>query len=391
MYTITTTSGPLNMNESLDSKYTVADILSSMASGDPLTPTYSGAAAVPTLASGVNTTAVSVTTPLLTPTTLANFEQTFAELQSVPTSTSVTELQAPQTFARTTESGFVPPVINMVKQEYVDYEYGKVVQPATDPDWLPPGYKRSRVTVSPAPNIQVVNNPGYTTAITTRPAAQTTPRRHTGPRPPRNDTNLSQEEIRKRGIRRERNKQAAAKCRQRRVDLTNTLLAETDQLEDVKAELENDIQSLQQQKEQLEFLLQAHKPVCHHLKKNGQVPIIKTEKSADKTAPCVATTVSAAAIPQRVATTVTTTRPNTLPLPTRTNVSRSPVTEATGVSITTPSSGVLFNFGLESMMDGHTGLTPLTGGPSCASQVQRNSSDSSPSEALSSPTTLMAL
>jgi len=35
---------------------------------------------------------------------------------------------------------------------------------------------------------------------------------------------LSSEEVERRRVRRERNKQAAAKCRQKRVDLTNQLL-----------------------------------------------------------------------------------------------------------------------------------------------------------------------
>ena len=66
----------------------------------------------------------------------------------------------------------------------------------------------------------------------------------------------------KRSVRRERNKVAAAKCRQRRVDHTNRLINETENLEEEKASLENEIQTLQQQKEQLEFLLKAHKPMC---------------------------------------------------------------------------------------------------------------------------------
>lgn len=46
MFTRTTTTG-MDMNESMDSKYTVADILSSMASGEALTPTVSRPTKVP--------------------------------------------------------------------------------------------------------------------------------------------------------------------------------------------------------------------------------------------------------------------------------------------------------------------------------------------------------
>ncbi|XP_028295350.1 v-fos FBJ murine osteosarcoma viral oncogene homolog Ab [Gouania willdenowi] len=70
------------------------------------------------------------------------------------------------------------------------------------------------------------------------------------------------EELEKRRIRRERNKQAAAKCRNRRRELTDTLQAETDQLEDEKSSLQNDIANLMKEKERLEFILAAHQPIC---------------------------------------------------------------------------------------------------------------------------------
>ncbi|XP_077408391.1 v-fos FBJ murine osteosarcoma viral oncogene homolog Ab [Vanacampus margaritifer] len=73
---------------------------------------------------------------------------------------------------------------------------------------------------------------------------------------------ISPAEEAKRTVRRERNKQAAAKCRNRRRELTDTLQAETDQLEDEKSNLQNDIANLLKEKERLEFILAAHQPVC---------------------------------------------------------------------------------------------------------------------------------
>ncbi|KAM9840456.1 v-fos FBJ murine osteosarcoma viral oncogene homolog Ab [Aulostomus maculatus] len=73
---------------------------------------------------------------------------------------------------------------------------------------------------------------------------------------------ISPEEEEKRRIRRERNKQAAAKCRNRRRELTDTLQAETDKLEDEKSNLQNDIANLLKEKERLEFILAAHQPIC---------------------------------------------------------------------------------------------------------------------------------
>uniref|UniRef100_A0A672FYG0 Proto-oncogene c-Fos-like n=1 Tax=Salarias fasciatus TaxID=181472 RepID=A0A672FYG0_SALFA len=74
---------------------------------------------------------------------------------------------------------------------------------------------------------------------------------------------LSPEEEEKKRIRRERNKMAAAKCRNRRRELTDTLQAETDKLEEEKAALETEIANLLKEKERLEFILASHKPVCH--------------------------------------------------------------------------------------------------------------------------------
>ncbi|XP_067097978.1 v-fos FBJ murine osteosarcoma viral oncogene homolog Ab [Osmerus mordax] len=73
---------------------------------------------------------------------------------------------------------------------------------------------------------------------------------------------VSAEEEEKKKVRRERNKQAAAKCRNRRRELTDTLQAETDELEDEKSSIQNDIANLLKEKERLEFILAAHKPIC---------------------------------------------------------------------------------------------------------------------------------
>ncbi|XP_061691216.1 fos-related antigen 1a isoform X2 [Syngnathoides biaculeatus] len=78
----------------------------------------------------------------------------------------------------------------------------------------------------------------------------------------RNDEHLSHEELERRRIRRERNKLAAAKCRNRRRELTDTLQNETEQLEDEKSRLQKEIAELQKQKEKLELVLEAHRPIC---------------------------------------------------------------------------------------------------------------------------------
>ncbi|XP_068198934.1 protein c-Fos-like [Antennarius striatus] len=73
----------------------------------------------------------------------------------------------------------------------------------------------------------------------------------------------SKEEEERRRIRRERNKIAAAKCRNRRRELIDTLQAETDKLEDEKSTLQAEIDDLLKEKDRLEQLLEAHKPSCN--------------------------------------------------------------------------------------------------------------------------------
>ncbi|XP_062863174.1 fos-related antigen 2 isoform X2 [Trichomycterus rosablanca] len=76
------------------------------------------------------------------------------------------------------------------------------------------------------------------------------------------DEQLSPEEEEKRRVRRERNKLAAAKCRNRRRELTELLQGETEKLEEEKADLQKEIETLQKEKDKLEFMLVAHNPVC---------------------------------------------------------------------------------------------------------------------------------
>ncbi|XP_036403484.1 fos-related antigen 1a [Megalops cyprinoides] len=78
----------------------------------------------------------------------------------------------------------------------------------------------------------------------------------------RNDEFLSPEDLEKRKLRRERNKIAAARCRNRRRELTESLQKETEELEADKARLQKEIANLQKEKERLQLVLEAHRPIC---------------------------------------------------------------------------------------------------------------------------------
>lgn len=90
------------------------------------------------------------------------------------------------------------------------------------------------------------------------------------------DDELAPEERVKRKQRRERNKLAAAKCRQRRVDHTNALVQETEEWEAKNSTLEQELSKLQQQKEQLEFILEAHRAMCKKNKTNKETTTTAT-------------------------------------------------------------------------------------------------------------------
>ncbi|KAK2883878.1 hypothetical protein Q8A67_017515 [Cirrhinus molitorella] len=89
---------------------------------------------------------------------------------------------------------------------------------------------------------------------------------------------LSPEEEERKRIRRERNKLAAAKCRNRRRELTNSLQAETDSLEEDKAALQSEIASLLKEKERLELILSAHKPHCKLTEETAEETAVEIEE-----------------------------------------------------------------------------------------------------------------
>lgn len=248
------------------------------------------------------------TTSTLTPTTLRNIEQTFLEAPE----SSGQQQQIPH------QARFVPPFIpfqppptqqasQQQQQQHVqntnsshsflgdDDEEGeeddeivyssnqvaggnsRTVTSAMDEDMnsmcsdsMSNGSWPSEKTATSTPPPSVLNN-GATSGGTAK-----TPARRGGRRPNK-ASNLSPEEQEKRCLRRERNKLAAARCRKRRVDHTNELTDEVDGLEQKKQALQKDIKSLQLKKEELEFLLEAHRDNCRLFGRSSSPPDVKPQ------------------------------------------------------------------------------------------------------------------
>jgi len=175
-------------------------------------------------------------------------------------------------------------------------------------------------------------------------------------------------------------------------------LQETEGLEQKKQSLQEEIQQLQQAKDELEFILEAHRAVCRRsLRSSSPLDvkpiIIKSDLPPEEFAAESVkgdTTMAAATRPNRPNSlpvgldnnnrlsslsmfTEPKERPDTLAFKTvETPSFMKPSMDVAGMPITTPTSGIPFNF--ESLMEGGTGLTPVSTPliPSCSTQQRNN-------------------
>merc|ERR1712088_1182711 len=148
---------------------------------------------------------------------------------------------------------------------------------------------------------------------------------------------MDPEEDEKRKMRRNRNRLAAARCRQKRLDQIETLQVEVNNWEKKNRSLEEEVAALKADKEELQYILAAHRNTC-----SLQVKVEPaTEEEAPvfvQVQPCEETVK-----PQRPE------RPGSLSLTPLT------VNNIEGVPISTPSNGIL---SFTSLLEGRTGLTP---------------------------------
>ncbi|CAJ1058775.1 fos-related antigen 1a [Xyrichtys novacula] len=170
-------------------------------------------------------------------------------------SSSSSTTQQEQKFTMAGSSQFVPSLNAITTNQDLQW----LVQPSL---MHPPGPSRS--PAPPYPTLSGVRPLGHLPSHShlLRPGVIRAAANTTASTRRRNDDHLSHEEMERRRVRRERNKLAAAKCRNRRRELTDTLQTETDQLEDEKSRLQKEIAELQKEKDKLELVLEAHRPIC---------------------------------------------------------------------------------------------------------------------------------
>lgn len=375
------------------------------------------------------------TTSTLTPTTLRNIEETFLELPE-----TVANTQLPH------QAGFVPPFIPfqapvvvqsqlhqqqqqqhnvLIMENSRDNNSREDYEDEDDDDDIPLARQQGMMGGGNSSNMgndmddsmcsdsmsngswpsekTTTSTPPLVGALSSGSKSTKTPARRGGRRPNK-PSNISPEEEEKRSLRRERNKMAAARCRKRRVDHTNELTTEVDGLEKKKQLLQNDIKQLQIKKEELQFLLEAHRDHCRlfarassppdvkpvltqqlltfadkHIKiepreYDSETPPLNTDSpntdsmllhsnplmssSASKQTP-TPTSSSVMGMPGLM---MKPNRPSSLAVPFTLTPSQALAgvrsSDFSGIPISTPSTGI-FNF--DSLMDGGTGLTPVSG------------------------------
>lgn len=233
----------------------------------------------------------------------------------------------------------------------------------------------TRSTTLPKVTTSVVRPQDVTPPARRQANVRRTPKLRPGVKALANEEDLSPEDAEKLRIRRERNKQAAARCRKRRMDQIDTLSNEVKEQEVKKKALEHTIAQLKDQMNELQFILSQHQSECNLNIGYQQIPV------AVKSEPVIVETLEQhyekIEDPIPVVVKKHQRRPLTLNIDSA-NAAKSS-SSVDGILIDTPSN-VIANLGFDTLMTS-TGLTPTTNlitpvsfltSPSCSSQ-QRSS------------------
>merc|ERR1712150_468036 len=211
---------------------------------------------------------------------------------------------------------------------------------------------------------------------------RTPPKSRPGVKAVQDDSDLSPDEVERLSIRRERNKQAAARCRKRRMDTISTLEDEVRQLENKRHIHEDEIANLREEKMQLEYILSQHQAECklfnqmsnfddHDASSAAVVPATTMSlPMAVKSEPVVVQAIEQmyhVMEPNLSSATVATGAPRSStgglkpkrPLTLTISAAKTFNTSVEGVTIETPSNGLITSLGFENLLTS-TGLTPTT-------------------------------
>ncbi|XP_076313776.1 protein c-Fos-like [Tachypleus tridentatus] len=261
--------------------------------------------------------------------------------------------------SRQYQQEFLLPLVNVP----ASYHPISMIKQEDDSEWMTSGHSQSTCNSFLSEDSLTMSPLSVVTSFSiTKP-------RGTGGRKPTNEE-VSPEEEERRKIRRERNKLAAARCRKRRLDHTNNLVKETEYLETKRLALQNELQILKSQKEELDFLLTAHKATCKLLTTHRAA---ENQKGLDSlelrngSNPSYGDGISIRSEPVS--------RPTSLPV-------SSTYLCSSGFS----TMGML---NMDSLMEGGTGLTPVSSGAtamiSCSGQQRNSGSELSSPDSVNPP------
>merc|ERR1712121_194459 len=273
------------------------------------------------------------TTNTFTPTTLKNIEQMFLDAEE------------PEDYKNA--AGFAPPI---VRKTYINMDTS---------NWQQGGVT---TVVSPGPG----SGPSFEILQPGKEEEKRVSRG--GGRKPRDQEEevLCPEEEERRRLRRERNKLAVARCRKRRVDQTDTLQEEVELWEGKKRVLQEQIQALQSEREELQFILEAHRSVCtrgvlgvrsQNIQNNivnlGPRVVVKTEPEVQETSTHL--THAEAMEQQQNVSIIPKFKPKR---PSSLTVTPTPISlSSLNIPIETPTN-VMNQLDFNALMDGRTWLTP---------------------------------
>jgi len=163
-------------------------------------------------------------------------------------------------------------------------------------------------------------------------------------------------------------------------------------------QLEKEISNLQRQRHQLEFVLDSHASRCRHINQMTTTSAAASSIQSVSSSRPFATGAASTASPVKVERSTLEDRSSradrgaagVVGRPSSLSLSVPPGGSGAGPT-TTPMT--FASLGLDCMADGHTGLTPITGAPSCSAGGQRLHDDMTAAlhPAALSPTTLMTL
>merc|ERR1712242_432698 len=190
---------------------------------------------------------------------------------------------------------------------------------------------------------------------------RTPPKSRPGVKAVQDDSDLSPEEVERLLIRRERNKQAAARGRKRRMDTISTLEDEVRQLENKKRIHEDEIANLREEKMQLEYILSQHQAECKlfnqmsNFENDSSVPM--SLPMAVKSEPVVVQAIETFELNPNLSTTVVAPRSSTgglkpkrpLTLTISQSDAKNTLSGVEGVTIETPSNGLITSLGFENL------------------------------------------